>query len=48
MIQTSYKEMLVTIIQSLDLINAILKNHHRRTTVISYHLGRAFVLIKPT
>lgn len=42
MIQTSYKEMLVTIIQSLDLINAILKNHHRRTAVISYHLGRAF------
>ena len=44
MIQTSYKEMLVTIIQSLDLINAILKNHHRRTAVISYHLGRAFGL----
>ena len=44
MIQTSYKELLITIIQSLDLINAILKNHHRRTAIISYHIGKAFGL----
>lgn len=42
--KTTYKELLVTIIQSLDLINPILKNHHRRVAVIAYYLGKQYGL----
>lgn len=44
MIITSYKELVTTIVESMDLINVILKNHHRRTAVIAYHLGKEYGL----
>ncbi len=41
------KEILTTFISAVDLINPILKNHHRRTAIIAYHIGMTYGL-KPT
>lgn len=39
--QTSFAELTAAIIAAIDLVNPILKHHHRRTTVIAWHLARA-------
>jgi len=36
---TTYRALLVAIIQSLDLINKLLKHHHRRVAVVAKHLA---------
>lgn len=36
---TTLKEIMVSIITSIDLISFLLKNHHRRVAIIAYHLG---------
>lgn len=38
------KEVIATIINAIDIINPILKNHHRRTAIIAYHLGKEYNL----
>ncbi len=43
-LKTTYKELLIAIIQSLDLVNPILKHHHRRVAVIAYHIGKEYGL----
>lgn len=42
----AFRDILYSIIKSVDTINPILKNHHRRTAIISYHIGKAFGLEK--
>lgn len=36
---TTYRALLVAIIQSLDIINKLLKHHHRRVAVVAKHLA---------
>ncbi len=40
----SVKKILVSLIKSIDLYNYLLKDHHRRTAIISYHLANHFKL----
>ena len=42
--QSSVKKILVSLIKSIDLYNYLLKDHHRRTAIISYHLANHFKL----
>ncbi len=41
---TTLKEIMTAFIQSIDRVNFLLKNHHRRVAVIAYALGNAFGL----
>ena len=34
------RDLVIPIIKSIDSFNFLLKSHHRRTTIISYHIGR--------
>lgn len=43
---TSLKNVVISLVQSIDLLNYLLKNHHRRTAVIAMHMGSAFGLAK--
>lgn len=36
----SLKGTLISLIESIDMFNYLLKNHHRRVTIISYNLGK--------
>lgn len=38
------KEIVLTFTNAVDVINPILKHHHRRVAIIAYHLGTAFGL----
>lgn len=38
------KDIFTAIIHSIDLINFVLKDHHRRVTVIAYNLGKSYGL----
>lgn len=40
----SGKNILASIIKAIDLYNPLLKDHHRRTAIIAYELGRAYGL----
>lgn len=40
----TYKEVLIAIIKAIDMVNFLLKDHHRRVAVIAYHLGHAYGL----
>ncbi len=40
----SLKNVLLSIIKAIDLYNFLLKDHHRRTTIIAYQLGNAYGL----
>lgn len=42
--QVKAKEVVTTIIRAIDIINPILKHHHRRTSIIAYHLGKSMGL----
>lgn len=37
---TSAKELIFSFIQSIDLFNFLLKNHHRRVAIIAWHIGK--------
>ncbi len=37
---TSYRDIIIALTQAIDLINYLLKHHHRRVSVLSYHIGR--------
>ncbi len=41
---TTLRSVVISLVQSIDLLNYLLKNHHRRTAVIAMHLGRAYGL----
>ena len=36
------KEIVLTFINAVDIVNPILKHHHRRVAVMTYHIGKAF------
>lgn len=36
---TQFKDVLIALIKSIDLISFLLKHHHRRVGIIAYHLG---------
>lgn len=40
----SLKTIFVSLIESIDLYNFLLKNHHRRTCIIAYQIGNQFNL----
>lgn len=40
----SLKELAVPMIKAIDSFNYLLKNHHRRVAIISYHIGKALGL----
>ena len=40
----SVKSILVSLIESIDLYNFLLKNHHRQTCIIAYQIGNHFNL----
>jgi len=40
----SLKNVLISIIKSIDMYNFLLKDHHRRTAIIAYQLGNAYGL----
>ncbi len=42
--RSSVKKILVSLIKSIDLYNYLLKDHHRRTAIIAYHLANHFKL----
>ncbi len=42
----SLKNLLISIIKSIDTYNFLLKDHHRRTAIIAYQLGNAYDLDK--
>ena len=35
----SFKEVISAMIKAIDVMNPILKNHHRRTAIMAYHIG---------
>lgn len=41
---TNLKEIMTSFIQSIDVVNYLLKNHHRRVAVIAYAIGQAYGL----
>ena len=41
---TTLKNLIMSFTKSVDLYNYLLKNHHRRVAVISYHIGKAYGL----
>lgn len=41
---SSLKNVIFSFIQSIDFFNFLLKNHHRRVAVITYHIGKTFGL----
>ncbi|MCK8060621.1 MULTISPECIES: HD-GYP domain-containing protein [unclassified Fusibacter] len=41
---TRAKDLIYSFIQSIDLFNFLLKNHHRRVAIISWHIGRKMKL----
>ncbi len=36
------KEVVLTFINAVDIVNPILKHHHRRVAVMAYHIGKAY------
>lgn len=44
--EISLKNLLVSIIKSIDMYNFLLKDHHRRTAIIAYLIGNAYGLPK--
>lgn len=44
----SLKNLLISIIKSIDTYNFLLKDHHRRVAIIAYQLGNAYNLDKKT
>lgn len=38
---TTLKSIVQSLIQSIDVLNYLLKDHHRRTAIIAWHLGKA-------
>lgn len=36
------KEIVLTFINAVDIVNPILKHHHRRVAVMTYHIGKAY------
>lgn len=43
-LQVSFKEVIASIIKAVDVMNPILKHHHRRVAVMAYHIGNAYGL----
>ena len=41
---TTLKSLIMSFTKSVDLYNYLLKNHHRRTAIISFHIGEAYGL----
>ena len=41
---TTLKSLIMSFTKSVDLYNYLLKNHHRRTAITSYHIGKAYGL----
>lgn len=41
---TTLKNLIMSFTKSVDLYNYLLKNHHRRVAVISFHIGKAYGL----
>lgn len=41
---TTLKDVIISFVQSIDLYNYLLKHHHRRTAVITWHLAKACAL----
>ncbi len=41
---TTLKSLIMSFTKSIDLYNYLLKNHHRRTAIASYHIGKAYGL----
>lgn len=41
---TTLKSLIMSFTKSVDLYNYLLKNHHRRAAIISYHIGKAYGL----
>ena len=44
----SLKEIVFTLVESIDLVNYLLKNHHRRVAIIAYELGKMMALDNET
>ena len=42
----STKNILISIIKSIDTFNELLKGHHKRTAIIAYQLGNSYGLNK--
>jgi len=42
--KTTLKEIMISMIKSIDLISYLLKHHHRRVAIIAYHLGKQYQL----
>ncbi|MBN2797195.1 MAG: HD domain-containing protein [Clostridia bacterium] len=38
------KDIMISLIQSIDLVNYLLKNHHKRVAVIAYYIGKSMEL----
>lgn len=41
---TTYYELTIAIASAIDMVNYLLKNHHRRTAVLAWHIGQAMKL----
>lgn len=41
---TTLKDIVYSFIQSIDLFNFLLKNHHRRVAIIAWHIGKSYGL----
>ncbi len=46
--EVKMSEVISTFITAVDIVNPVLKFHHRRTAVIAYHLGQAYGLSDPS
>ncbi len=46
--KVSTKNILISLIRSIDLYNDLLKDHHRRTATVAYHLGNTYGLDRET
>ena len=42
--KTTLKDVIISFVQSIDLYNYLLKDHHRRTAIITWHLSKALGL----
>lgn len=38
---TSYYEITIALASAIDMVNYLLKNHHRRTAILAWHIGQA-------
>ena len=41
---TTLKSLIMSFTKSIDLYNFLLKNHHRRTAIAAYHIGKIYGL----